>query len=66
MKPDEFSPEQAAAVDGLREVLDDFAGALNRCRDEGLSLVDAFRAAGIEIPPFVPSALIENLIPAPA
>jgi hypothetical protein len=66
VKPEDFSPEQAAAVDELRGALDEFAGALNVCRDSGLSLVDAFRAAGIEIPPLIPSGLIENLIPAPA
>lgn len=64
--PDELTAEQDAAVDELRAALDVFAGALNTCRDSGLPLVDAFRAAGIDIPPFIPSGLIENLIPTPA
>lgn len=61
----ELTPAQAEAVDELRGVLGAFGLCLEHVRESGLPVVDAFRAAGIEIPGFVPPALLENLL-APA
>jgi hypothetical protein len=60
--PDELTPAQAAAVAELERVLGLFAVALEGIRDADMSVVDGFRAAGIDIPPFVPAGLLENLL----
>lgn len=65
MSERELTGEQEAAVDELRAALHVFAGALEAIRSAELPVVDAFRAAGIEIPSFVPASLLENLL-APA
>jgi len=56
------SDEQAAAVDELRAVLESFAAALELVRESGLSIVDGFRAAGVEVPSWVPAGMLENLL----
>lgn len=56
-----LNEEQAAAVDELVSVLTAFALAIEECRKSGLSVVTAFRCAGIEIPAFVPDAVLEGL-----
>lgn len=58
----ELTTEQEEIVSELRLVLAHFAAVLERCRDEDLRVVDAFRAAGVEIPGWVPSPLLENLL----
>lgn len=58
----ELEPEQELAVAELERVLAAFALALEGCRDAGLSIVDSFRAAGVDIPPWVPAPLLENLL----
>lgn len=57
-----LSEAQATAVANLNEVLGEFALALERCREADMRIVDAFRAAGIPIPAYVPDALLENLL----
>ena len=64
MTPEELTPEQAAQVEELRRVLGAFAECLEGCRELGLPVVDAFRAAGVDVPSFVPGAVFENLFTA--
>ncbi len=49
-RPDGLDDRQWDAVQGLAGVLELFRAQLLACHDSGLSPVDSFRAAGIEIP----------------
>lgn len=64
MTPEELTPEQAAQVEELRRVLAAFAQCLEGCRELSLPVVDAFRAAGVDVPSYVPGAVFENLFTA--